>query len=167
MAITHEEILNLIKNNVGEVLDVKQDNYGVLTAEVPIHQLYKLINFLFKDMTFKFNNLVDLCGVHYPDRKGQELGVVYHIQSMSQRTIIRLKTFVSIEKPDVPSITGIYAAANWMERETYDFYGIQFLGHPNLKRILNMDEMVDFPMRKEFPLEDPFRKDKSDFHFGR
>ena len=54
-----------------------------------------------------------------------------------------------------------------MERETYDFYGIQFEGHPNLKRILNMDEMTVFPLRKDFPLEDPTRHDKDDSMFGR
>lgn len=80
---------------------------------------------------------------------------------------MRLKVFVPITKPEVPSLTGIYASANWMERETYDFYGVQFLGHPDLRRILNMDEMVDFPLRKEFPLEDPLREDKKDYHFGR
>jgi NADH-quinone oxidoreductase subunit C len=54
-----------------------------------------------------------------------------------------------------------------MERENYDFFGLNFLGHPDLRRILNMDEMVDFPMRKEFPLEDPRREDKADYQFGR
>ncbi|MEP7195971.1 MAG: NADH-quinone oxidoreductase subunit C [Saprospiraceae bacterium] len=167
MVVNHEDIISHIKDNVGDVLKVIPDDYGVLIAEVSVHQVYKLISFLFKDLNYKFNILVDLCGVHYPDRKGEELGVVYHIQSMSLRTRIRLKVFVPIEKPEVPSLTGIYAAANWMERETYDFYGILFLGHPNLVRILNMDEMIDFPMRKEFPLEDPKRRDKEDFHFGR
>ena len=72
-----------------------------------------------------------------------------------------------IAKPDVPTLTGLYGSANWMERETYDFFGVNFLGHPNLKRILNMDEIVEFPLRKEFPLEDPTRLDKADFQFGR
>ena len=60
-----------------------------------------------------------------------------------------------------------FHAANWMERETYDFYGVNFVGHPNLKRILNVDEMDYFPMRKEFPLEDQTRIDKDDEMFGR
>jgi NADH-quinone oxidoreductase subunit C len=61
----------------------------------------------------------------------------------------------------------VFAAANWLERETYDFYGVIFEGHPNLKRILNVDEMIIFPMRKEYPLEDQTREDKNDSMFGR
>ena len=65
------------------------------------------------------------------------------------------------------SATALFATANWMERETYDFFGVQFLGHPNLKRILNVDEMDYFPLRKEFPLEDQTRVNKDDDMFGR
>jgi len=70
-------------------------------------------------------------------------------------------------QPEVASISDIFLSSNWMERETYDFYGITFTGHPQLKRILNMDEMVSFPMRKEFPMEDNGRTDKDDRFFGR
>jgi NADH-quinone oxidoreductase subunit C len=67
----------------------------------------------------------------------------------------------------VPTLTTLFPAANWMERETYDFYGIIFQGHPNLTRILNVDEMIIFPLRKEYPLEDQVREDKNDQLFGR
>ena len=80
---------------------------------------------------------------------------------------IRYKVFTDILSPDVYSASALYSAANWMEREAYDFYGINFIGHPQLKRILNMDEMTSFPMRKEFPLEDQGRTDKDDRFFGR
>ncbi len=144
-----------------------EDAHGVICAAVPTHQLYRLVLFLYRNDELGFQFLTDICGIHYPDNKGKELGVVYHLHSMRAGKRMRLKVMVDIEKPEVPSLTGIYASANWMERETYDFFGIQFLGHPNLKRILNMDEMVAFPMRKEFALEDPRREDKEDFHFGR
>lgn len=165
--LSHDQIKDLLKDNLGDVFIEQPDQYGILTLEVPVSQIYRLILFLFKDETLKFHFLTDLCGVHYPDNIGKELGVVYHLHSMIHNTRIRLKTFVSNAKPEVPSMVGIYASANWMERETYDFYGIQFAGHPDLRRILNMDEMVNFPLRKEFPLEDPRREDKQDFHFGR
>ncbi|NOT36317.1 MAG: NADH-quinone oxidoreductase subunit C [Saprospiraceae bacterium] len=167
MKFSNEEIIQFLQSKTGSEVLFEVDRYNVIQAEIPVHQLYKTMNLLFKDLEFKISNLIDLCGIHYPENKGKELGVVYHLQSLQYKILLRLKVFVPIEKPDVPSITGIYAAANWMERETYDFYGINFLGHPDLRRILNMDEMVDFPMRKEFPLEDPFREDKADFHFGR
>jgi NADH-quinone oxidoreductase subunit C len=80
---------------------------------------------------------------------------------------VRVKTFFDINKPEIPTATDIWAGANWMERETYDFYGVKFKGHPNLKRILNVDEMDIFPLRKEYPLEDQTRDDKSDKMFGR
>jgi len=80
---------------------------------------------------------------------------------------LRFRIYVPIEKPDVYTATGIFSSANWMERETYDFFGVHFVGHPNLKRILNVEEMDYFPLRKEFPLEDQTRIDKDDDMFGR
>ncbi|MBK9641392.1 MAG: NADH-quinone oxidoreductase subunit C [Saprospiraceae bacterium] len=165
--ISHEQISSHVTTQLGDVLTMIPDEYGIFTAEVPLNQLYRVVHFLFKDPALEFNFLTDICGVHYPDDADRELAVVYHIQSMRRNTRMRVKAFIPITKPEVPSLTGIYASANWMERETYDFYGVQFLGHPDLRRILNMDEMVDFPLRKEFPLEDPLREDKKDYHFGR
>ena len=78
-----------------------------------------------------------------------------------------MKVFTPIATPDVYTATNIYASANWMERETYDFYGVNFVGHPDLRRILNVDEMDYFPLRKEYPLEDQSRVDKDDEMFGR
>jgi NADH-quinone oxidoreductase subunit C len=93
--------------------------------------------------------------------------VVYHLHNLVDNIRLRFKVFAPVEQPDVFSATALYASANWMERETYDFFGVNFLGHPNLKRILNVEEMDYFPMRKEFPLEDQSRVDKDDEMFGR
>ena len=86
---------------------------------------------------------------------------------MQKNTRLRVKTFVKEDDPKMPTITDLFSSANWMERETYDFYGIVFEGHPNLIRILNVEYMDYFPMRKEYPLEDATRKDKDDRFFGR
>jgi NADH-quinone oxidoreductase subunit C len=80
---------------------------------------------------------------------------------------IRMKIYTAIEDPKIFTATRLFESANWMERETYDFYGVNFVGHPNLKRILNVDEMDYFPLRKEYPLEDQTRIDKDDQMFGR
>jgi NADH-quinone oxidoreductase subunit C len=105
--------------------------------------------------------------VNYPDNVDGELVVVYHLHNFVENIRLRYSIAVPISKPDVFTATKIFESANWMERETYDFFGINFVGHPNLKRILNVQEMDYFPMRKEFPLEDQTRIDKDDEMFGR
>jgi len=89
------------------------------------------------------------------------------LHNMPKNWRIRLKTFMPKSDLNMPSIAGIFPTAGWMERQEYDFFGFNFVGHPNLVRILNMDEMNYFPMRKEYPLEDLGRSDKSDKMFGR
>jgi NADH-quinone oxidoreductase subunit C len=125
------------------------------------------VRFLYDDADLSFQFLTTLAGTHYPDNKGHELGVMYQLHSLRNNYRIRLKVFVNINEPNVPSITPVFLGANWMERQEFDFFGINFTGHPNLKRILNMDEMTYHPMRKEFPLEDGTREDKDDKMFGR
>jgi NADH-quinone oxidoreductase subunit C len=144
-----------------------EEPYGMLTFEAPKDINLKVLNFLYDDEELKFRFLTDLCAVHYPDNKGKELAVVYHLHNLVDNVRVRFKVFTSVERPDVYTATGLFSAANWMERETYDFYGVNFIGHPNLKRILNVDEMDYFPMRKEYPLEDQSRIDKDDEMFGR
>jgi NADH-quinone oxidoreductase subunit C len=124
-----------------------------------------VLSFLRDDDELQYNFLTTLCGMHYQDK--EQLGVVYHLHSFVNNHRIRIKTATDIKQPDIPSITTVWPAANWMEREAYDFFGIQFDGHPDLKRILNVDEMTDFPLRKDFPLEDQTREDKDDSMFGR
>jgi NADH-quinone oxidoreductase subunit C len=117
------------------------------------------------DNDLQYNFLTTLCGMHYPEKNS--LGVVYHLHSFVHNHRIRIKTETPIDEPVIPTISSIWPAANWMEREAFDFFGIQFEGHPNLKRILNEEDMVAFPMRKDFPLEDQTREDKDDSMFGR
>jgi NADH-quinone oxidoreductase subunit C len=128
--------------------------------------LYKVIQYLKEDPGCGFMFLTDLCGIHWPDNELQ-LGVIYHLHNLKENTRIRIKTFMPLSKPEVDTITPLFQSANWMERETYDFYGIIFAGHPNLKRILNVEYLDFFPMRKEYPLEDPTREDKDNRFFGR
>jgi NADH-quinone oxidoreductase subunit C len=92
---------------------------------------------------------------------------VYHLHSWTKNFRMRIKCFLNAEKPEIASMTSLYNSANWMERETFDFYGVQFVGHPDLRRILNMDEMDYHPLLKQYALEDETRDDKDDSFFGR
>ena len=165
--LTNEIIQQKLTDKFGDVLTDWHEPYGMLTFTAPNELNLKVLQFLYDDADLKFNFLTDLQAVHYPDNKGAELAVVYHLHNWVDNIRIRFKVFADINQPDVFSTTALYQSANFMERETYDFFGVNFIGHPNLIRILNVDEMDYFPLRKEFPLEDQTRIDKDDEMFGR
>jgi NADH-quinone oxidoreductase subunit C len=167
MALTNEIIKQRLIEKFGEQVTAFDEPYSMLSFEAPKELNLKVLNFLYDDEELKFRFMTDLTGVHYPDNKGKELAVVYHLHNMTDNIRIRFKVFTDISQPDIYTATGLFSAANWMERETYDFFGINFVGHPNMKRILNVEEMDYFPLRKEFPLEDQTRIDKDDEMFGR
>lgn len=131
-------------------------------------KLLDVLQYLKTHPEFQFNFLTDICGIHYPDNKPEkEFCVVYLLHSWPNNFRLRLKVYCSRKDPQVPSAVSVFPAANWQERETYDFFGIQFTGHPDLRRILNVDDMNFFPLRKEYPLEEQTRTDKNDKMFGR
>ncbi len=157
-------ITEQLNDKFGSFIQSIEDPDGIITFTISSEIIVSVIKYLKEQSGFNF--LTDLCGIHYPDRE-LSLGVVYHLHNFNDNFRLRLKTFVSADKPIINTATVLFPAANWMERETYDFYGILFEGHPNLKRILNVDYLDYFPMRKEYPLEDPTRHDKDDRFFGR
>lgn len=167
MALTNEIIKQKLIEKFGDQVTDFAEPYGMLTFSAPKELNLKVLNFLYDAPELKFRFLTDLCAVHYPDQKGKELAVVYHLHNLEDNIQVRFKVFTAVDRPDVYTATGLFSSANWMERETYDFYGVNFVGHPNLKRILNVDEMDYFPLRKEYPLEDQTRTDKDDEMFGR
>ncbi len=140
------------------------ESSDILTLTVKKQVVIEVIHFIKEELGFHF--LTDLCGIHYPDQE-LALGVVYHLHNFQRNIRIRIKTFTSVAEPEVETLTAIFSSANWMERETYDFYGIVFVNHPNLIRILNVEYLDYFPLRKEYPLEDQTRTDKDDRFFGR
>jgi NADH-quinone oxidoreductase subunit C len=167
MSLTNETIKNKLAEKFGGQVSNFDEPYGLLTFEADKDINLKLMQFLFDDVELRFQFLTDLCAVHYPNQPGRELAIVYHLHNLVDNIRLRFKVFAAIEKPDVFTASQLYSSANWMERETYDFYGVNFIGHPNLIRILNVDEMDYFPLRKEYPLEDQTRIDKDDAMFGR
>lgn len=165
MALTNEIIKQKLSDKFGDAVTEWDEQFGMLAFRAVTDQNLKVIQYLYDTEGFQF--LTDLTANHFPDRKGEELSVVYHLHNLVENARVRMKIYVPIEKPDVYTATKVFSGANWMERETYDNFGINFVGHPNLMRILNVDEMDYFPMRKEYRMEDPTRTDKDDEMFGR
>ena len=163
--VCKEDILVELEKQFSEMILEVSEPYGFLTLEVKKEKVKELIFFLKNTLGFGF--LTDICGIHYPENQEKELGVIYHLHHLVDNFRIRLKIFFSKKEAEVESITDLFAGANWMERETYDFYGIKFKGHPNLKVILNAEDLGYHPMLKEYRLEDDTRTDKDDKMFGR
>jgi NADH-quinone oxidoreductase subunit C len=167
MSLTNEQIQQKLTGKFGDAVFHFEESFGMLSFETAKENNLKVLQFLHDDEELGFRFLTDITGVNYPDQEGRELAVVYHLHNLSANMRIRFKVFTAVADPRIFTATQLFSAANWMERETFDFYGIQFVGHPNLKRVLNVDEMDYFPMRKEYPLEDQTRIDKDDEMFGR
>ncbi len=165
--LTTEFVLEAIQSRFENEIIHTDTPYGMLTLEVLPASVPAILQFLYEDDRLRFRFLTDLCGIHYPHQTAKELGVIYHVHSLENNFRIRLKAFIPEANPEIPSVTSIFRSANWQERETFDFFGIQFKGHPDLRRILNMDEMSYHPLLKQYPLEDPTRTDKDDKYFGR
>ena len=167
MALTHEKVLDRLKNSFQHAIVGSEVSRDFLNIEIRPEEINSVLSFLRNDEELSFIYLTDICGVHMPDQTGKEIGVIYHLHNLIENYRLRIKTWLPQSNPEVTSATNIWTGANWMERETYDFFGVVFQGHPNLKRILNVDHMEVFPMRKEYPLEDTTREDKDDRYFGR
>jgi NADH-quinone oxidoreductase subunit C len=156
-----------LRSKFGAAIEAVEHHYDFPVFYIASNKIYDILSFLYNDSELEFKFLTTMCGMNYPDKPNQELGLVYQLHNLPKNWRIRIKTTFPISNPNVASITPIYATANWMEREAFDFYGIIFDGHPDLRRILNMDEMNYHPLRKEYPLEDELREDKNDKMFGR
>ncbi len=164
--ITNEELLKNIQDQFADKVTVVGEPYGLLTLETTRENIIEILSFLKNSPVLQFVFLTDITGIHYPEQE-KPIGVIYHLHSLVNNVRVRLKVFLADGDVYIPTATTLWDGANWMERETYDYFGIQFDGHPDLRRILNVDDMTAFPMRKEFPLEDPNRVDKKDYFFGR
>jgi NADH-quinone oxidoreductase subunit C len=160
-------IQDQLKAKFGEGFISSELSYDFPVFTVKREALIEVLHFLKEDPELNFHFLTTLCTIHFPDDKGKEFCMMYQLQNMVKNYRIRLKVFLSQNDTVVPTVSTLYPTANWMERQEFDFFGITFKGHPNLKRILNMDEMNYFPMRKEYPVEDGSRLDKDDTMFGR
>lgn len=164
--IANEELLKRLDEKFGDTVVQAGADFGLLTVETSVDAIIDVLSFLKNDEALKFIFLTDITAIHYPESE-KPIGVIYHLHSLTTNTRIRVKVFMPLDNVHIPTATPLWDGANWMERETYDFFGVIFDGHPDLRRILNVDDMTVFPMRREYPLEDPNRVDKKDYFFGR
>ncbi len=124
--------------------------HGELVVTTRPESIAKVLTFLRDDSNCLFKQLVDLCGVDYPDRE-KRFEVVYNLLSVTQNQRIRIKLSTDETTP-VPSVTRVFSAAGWFEREAWDLYGILFSDHPDLRRLLTDYGFEGHPLRKDFPL---------------
>lgn len=164
--LTNTLIFDRLNDKFGDRVQLLGEPYDLLTVAVDKSHIIDVLSYVKTEEELSFNYLTDITAAHYPNAE-KPFVVIYHVHNMFQNIRIRFKVALEGNEPSIPSATAVWKSANWMERETYDFFGIDFEGHPDLRRILNMDDLGVFPMRKEYPLEDPNRVDKKDFYFGR
>ena len=143
-------IAEQILASLGGVVREHHSRFGELTVTVARDEIVKVMTTLRDDPAFRFEVLIDICGVDYPAREDR-FDVVYHLLSPRKNQRIRLKVTADEENP-VPSVVDVFPAANWFEREAYDMYGILFSGHPDLRRLLTDYGFEGYPLRKDFPL---------------
>ena len=139
-----------ITNELGNVVSSTLIINGELIINVARESIVKVLTFLRDDVNCQFKMLMELCGVDYPEREDR-FDVVYCLLSLTLNQRIRVKTQTNTSSA-VPSVTGVFNAANWWEREAWDLFGIYFSDHPDLRRILSDYGFEGHPLRKDFPL---------------
>jgi NADH-quinone oxidoreductase subunit C len=162
------ELISFLTNSI-EGLELNLNvQYDTPILEIEREKVHQVLALLKKDQQFGFSFLTTMCGIHFPDNAPEkEFALMYQLHNMAANTRLRIKTYFAKSDLSMNTITDLWQTANWMEREAFDFYGFNFVGHPSLSRILNMDEMNYHPLRKEYALEDGSRSDKEDKYFGR
>ena len=126
------------------------DEFNQLQISISADQILDVVDFIKNDEACEFRQITDIAGVDFPDRQ-KRFDVIYHFLSFKHNSRLRIKIIIG-EDESIPSITSIFPAANWFEREAFDMYGIQFKDHPDLRRILTDYGFEGYPLRKDFPL---------------
>jgi NADH-quinone oxidoreductase subunit C len=146
--------LETVAARVAEVLGPRVLRQAItfeeLTIDVAAHEIVEAVTLLRDDAQLRFISFIDLCGVDWPERE-KRFDVVYHLLSPTTNHRVRVKLETDADTP-VPSISDVFPAATWFEREAYDFYGILFSGNPDFRRILTDYGFRGYPLRKDFPL---------------
>jgi NADH-quinone oxidoreductase subunit C len=150
MTSVYRELGDFMATALGPAVDTVEEKLGELMLTCAPGALIKVMKFLRNDSNCRFEMLVDICGVDYPDRE-KRFDAVYNLLSLKHNYRIRVKVPVN-EDEAVPSVVALYPTAGWFEREAYDMFGIFFEGNPDLRRILTDYGFEGHPFRKDFPL---------------
>ena len=145
-------LVKRLKAQFGGAIGDASEFIGQLSVYVDGPRIVEVCNFLRRDEKTPFEYLSDLTCVHYPDRGEAPFEIVYNLFSISTNERVRLKVKTS-EAAGIESVTSVWPAANWLEREVYDLFGIRFANHPDLRRLLLPSDWEGYPMRKDFALE--------------
>ena len=159
--ISNQHILDQLTAQFEGQFTSPSEPFGLLTLETSTATINALLTYLKNDKELSFNYLTDITAVHYPELE-KALCVVYHLHSLTNNVRIRVKVFVPVSNPTIPTATTLWEGANWMERETFDFYGIQFTGHPDLRRILLPDDWEGYPLRQDYKTAERYHQIKID-----
>lgn len=146
-----QPVLTELRDRFPEAVKEIGEHRGEVTVELDPRYLVDVATWLRDHPSARFRLLSDLSGTDYPNRPDR-LAVDYHLYSVDHNMRLRLKVRVGVDDPQLPSVTGVWATANWHEREVYDFFGVRFDGHPNLIRILMPEDWQGYPHRKDYPL---------------
>ena len=145
-------LVKRLKAKFGEAIGDASEFIGQLSVYVDSERIVEVCDYLKRDEKMPFDYLSDLTCVHYPDRADVPFEVVYNLFSISTNERVRVKAKTS-DDSGIDSVTGVWPAANWLEREVYDLFGIRFANHPDLRRLLLPPDWEGYPLRKDFPLE--------------
>ncbi len=145
-----QDLGDYLKNAIPDAVETVSEDHDQLIVVCKIDEIAAFLTFLRDDSNCLFKVLLDICGVDYPERENR-FEVVYHLLSMRLNQRIRVKVECG-ESDIIPSVSGVFSSANWYERETWDFFGIMFSDHPDLRRLLTDYGFDGHPLRKDFPL---------------
>jgi NADH-quinone oxidoreductase subunit C len=147
----NQQQLKMLQERFGSEITEWKEQWRELTVVVRPEAIVKVCRFVRNEPGLEYNFLSSVTGVDLGMEADPRFEVVYHLYSLPQRHRLRLKVRVN-EDELVPTVTGVWRAADWYERETYDFFGIEFEEHPDLRRIMMPDDYEGHPLRKDFPL---------------
>jgi len=149
---SNHPLVKKLKGKFGDAIGEALEFIGQLSVRVDREQIVEVCEFLSDDSETQFEYLSDVTCVHYPDHVDAPFEMVYNLFSISTNNRVRLKVRTT-EAEGVASVTGVWPAANWLEREVFDLFGIHFHGHPDLRRLLLPPDWEGYPLRKDYPLE--------------